>query len=519
MPIKLLKEDSVFRNEMIFTVDAKQINIDHTFVNLFMLLKHNGIRQSQRNRRGENVTITLDKLKNIFSHLEGNGQLQGFKDNPEAAELWLRTNLVNLVNRGNSDKEEISSLKPIHLQSFRVRNAPRARDYFSADQVYLMLGHDPKVKESLINFLSEGYDSVANQLLNGNSLDVDSVGILHLIKSVRPGFMDSSTSLNKIKPLLKKQNQMFCEDVRKLLVYKNEIPRGVLIDYLKTITSFHLALYINKLIYLLPKMIEEGTTDIKDDWAVVLDVTDDFESKVSGIAIADAERTYNSIYKYVKASFKISTIINKLNLDKTDSSSVEKALSILKNDLPAQEPLFSAFWNIIYNQQEEEADKELLLEKVKYEDTYFDKYVEILVKEKGPYQYKYHLTFIDSLCQKNNERGFLAQGRSKKHPRRFVLGTRLLETLVQIQVLDREDDRFITRSLSIEELMEKLRERYGLIINGQNEERFKDADLHTNIAFKENVEAFKLKLRQIGFYNDLSDAYILQKIRPRYALK
>ena len=40
-----------------------------------------------------------------------------------------------------------------------------------------------------------------------------------------------------------------------------------------------------------------------------------------------------------------------------------------------------------------------------------------------------------------------------------------------------------------------------------------------NIAFKENVEAFKLKLRQIGFYNDLSDAYILQKIRPRYSLK
>ena len=40
MPIKLNKDESVFRNELIFTVDAKQINIDHTFVNLFMLLKH-----------------------------------------------------------------------------------------------------------------------------------------------------------------------------------------------------------------------------------------------------------------------------------------------------------------------------------------------------------------------------------------------------------------------------------------------------------------------------------------------
>ena len=297
----------------------------------------------------------------------------------------------------------------------------------------------------------------------------------------------------------------------------NKIPRGVLIEYLKTIISFHLALYIQKLIYLLPKMVEQGTTKVHDDWAVVLDVTDDFDSKISSLAISDTERTYNSLYKYIKASFKINSVISKLNLDKTDSTSVEKALYILKNCIGDHEPLFRAIWDLIYNHQDE-ADKTLLEDKVKYEETYFEKYVEILVKEKGPYQYKYHLQFIDSLSQKNNERGFLAQGRSKKHPRRYVLGTRLLETLVQIQVLNRDEDKFITRSLSIEELMGNLRERYGLIINGNNEERFTDADLHTNIAFKENVEAFKLKLRQIGFYNDLSDAYILQKIRPRYSI-
>lgn len=518
MPIKLNKDESVFRNELIFTVDAKQINIDNTFVNLFMLLKHNGIRPSQRTRRGDKVLIRIERLKDIFSVLQENGQLEGFKENPEAVDIWLRTNLINLVNRGNSDKEEISSLKPIHLQSYRVRNAKRARDYFSADQVYLMLGHDPKVKEMLINFLAEGYGDEKTGMLLANNLDVDSVGILNLINSVTPGFMDSASSLNKIKPILVEQNQKFCEDVRKLLLYKSEVPRAVLIDYLKTITSFHLALYIKKLIYLLPKMIEEGTLEVEDDWSVVLDVTDDFDSKVSALAIADAERTYNSIYKYIKASFKISSVVNKMNLERSDSASVKKALEILKDPSPEFETLFSAFWNIIYSQQDD-SDKSLLEEKVKYEETYFEKYVEILVKEKGPYQHKYHLTFIDSLCQKNNDRGFLAQGRSKKHPRRYVLGTRLLETLVQIQVLDREDDKFITRSLSIEELMENLRERYGLIINGQNEERFKDADLHTNIAFKENVEAFKLKLRQIGFYNDLSDAYILQKIRPRYSLK
>ena len=60
--------------------------------------------------------------------------------------------------------------------------------------------------------------------------------------------------------------------------------------------------------------------------------------------------------------------------------------------------------------------------------------------------------------------------------------------------------------------------KFGFIINGLNEERFSNADVNTILAFKENVEAFKLKLRQIGFYNDLSDAYILQKVRPRYQM-
>ena len=70
MPIKLNKDESVFRNELIFTVDAKQINIDHTFVIFFILFFYYVFCQSQRTRRGESVPIRLDKLINIFKILE-----------------------------------------------------------------------------------------------------------------------------------------------------------------------------------------------------------------------------------------------------------------------------------------------------------------------------------------------------------------------------------------------------------------------------------------------------------------
>ena len=83
---------------------------------------------------------------------------------------------------------------------------------------------------------------------------------------------------------------------------------------------------------------------------------------------------------------------------------------------------------------------------------------------------------------------------------------------------EKPTDGYETRSLSIDELISEIRDRYGLIINGVNEKRFANADVEMNEAFRKNVEAFKDKLRQIGFYTDMSDACILQKIRPRYKM-
>ena len=517
MAIRLNKEESLFRNDLIFTADAKAINIDNTLVNLFMLLKHNGIRPKQRARSGNSTFIELSTLNKVFLKLEEEGSLYGYSENPEAAEFWMRSNLVNMVFRGNVDKEKISSLRPIHLESYRVRNAANTRDYNSADQVYLMLGANPKIREDLKDFLMEGWDPVTNKINLGNYLDVDSLGLLHIIKNVQPGFLESSSTLNHIRPLLQQQSELFCDDVRRLLAYKRLIPRNVLIDYLKTITSFHLSLYIQKLIRLLPKMLENGEIHIMDDWSIVLDATDNFESRIAKIASADAELLNNNIYDYVKATFQVNAALRRLKLEKNNSDNLNKALKVLKDKPTDFEIYFETQWDNIFNSLEEE-DKLLLEDMVKYEDTYFDRYIELILKVRGTYQYRYHIQLIDNLSQKNSERGFMAQGRSRKHPRRFVLGTRLLETLVQILVLEKQEDQFTTRSLSIEELIHNVRERYGLVINGLSEERFKNADLNTHLAFKENAEAFKLKLRQIGFYNDLSDAYILQRIRPRYEL-
>lgn len=519
MAIKLNKEDSTMRNELIFAADAKAVNIDNAMVNLFMLLNHNGLRPKLRPRDEGTAGFDIERIKKNFFTLDDLGEISGFKDNPDAVEWWIRSNLVNMVNRGRHDEEKISSLRPIHLESYKVRNPHHTRDYFTADQIYFMLGTNPQVKDDLKRFLSEGWDRNSGKIINSNQLDIDSLGILNLVKNIKPGFLESQSSINRVTPILGKQAELFCEDIRRLLVYHTEklIPRSVLIDYLKTIISFHLSLYIQKLIHFLPLMIINGSTEFKDDWNVVVDVTDNFDSRIAAISIKDAESLYNKIYDYIKATFQINGTLRYLGLDKSDSENLLKALSTISHKPDDFETYFKHHWHGIINNLEDE-DKDIINDINEFDESFFEKYVEFIIKVRGPYQYRFHTQLIDNLSQKNTERALMTQGRSKRHPRRFVMGTRLLETLVQILVLDVTDDKFVTRTLSIEELMEGLRNRYGLIVNGLNEPRFKDANIEIHLAFKENVESFKNKLRQIGFYNDLSDAYILQRVKPRYEI-
>ena len=146
----------------------------------------------------------------------------------------------------------------------------------------------------------------------------------------------------------------------------------------------------------------------------------------------------------------------------------------------------------------------------------FESFIEILMAYRG----KYHRQYItECLLLKNKEIGLLAQSRAKGSPRRFVLGSKLLEVLLQVAVLTQDDGRFVTREVRIEELLAFLRNRYGLHIDRLPESAQANSSILDRRALRLNLEAFKRRLREIGFYEDLSDAYVTQKVSPRYAIE
>lgn len=96
--------------------------------------------------------------------------------------------------------------------------------------------------------------------------------------------------------------------------------------------------------------------------------------------------------------------------------------------------------------------------------------------------------------------------------------SRLLEVLLQIAVLRPGGDLgYFTGEMRIDDLLSFLRERYGLYIDqlplGEG-----SPTIDERKALRSNVQAFTGRLREIGFYRDLSDAYVTQTVVPRYTI-
>lgn len=512
MIIKLKKGEVVFRNQNLLASDTKAINLDRVLTNLYMQIFANGAPITLGYKKEHNMA----SLKEFANILEDKGLIVGARDNPEAVEDWLRSNLVDMIFRGNVVKEKVASLRPMHLMSFRVQNRKICRDYNSADQLYIMLKSCPEVLQGLKTYLCQGWDTNTNSIVNNAKMDVDTAGVLMLTQKLTEK-RALNTIFDKTTPFLTKQTELFNDDIRRLLVYQNHLPRTVFIEYLRILCGLHLALYTLKLIYMLPKCIEEGSRDIEDDWSMIVDLSDNLASPLAPYAVNDLVRLTNNYREYVRSTY-IFNIIQQRLINAGKDYGTDSTLAAIKAGINKSDGFYESRYSDIRNSYIDNIEE--FDEMMQYFDSedYFGKYLYLLEKSNlGNSQLKFLTRYIDACAMKNTNSMLLADGRSRRNPRRGAIGSKLLETLVQILVLESQTDgTFTTQSLSIEELVEKIRSRYGLVIDGINDPRFADADVELNAAFASNMAALKNKLRQIGFYTDLSDACILQKIHPRY---
>lgn len=545
--------DKEFRTQKVSFLEFKHMEMDRVLTMLFPRLKFDGYG-SRKPPRASNLQPE-EFVDEILKASEIQPYFRNFDKHPSVVQKWVETDLLDVVNRGQS-KQAVASPRPLHGETYKFRNAKHCRDYGGAEQIYWMLfyarkGKGQAARDALRRFFFPGRDPVTDKYDSGTTFDVETQALLRFNSQVTADMRDSREP-DRYPPLCIGQADIMADDILRLLAYEPYIPRSVLVDYIKTLIAFHLALYHLKLLLMLPKMVKQRSGNsicgIKEcpvnpdlDNAlegcpyrvgVVVDMGDVKNPHMAELARRSADRLYRQIPSFVQANFIIKKLdelaeylskkTGKLAAPAGGVFSVGDLVSLLKPEHDADRQAYFKFRlaSLIEESTAASSDVDPEIREVTAMGLgEFESFIEILMAYRGKYHRQYITECLDSLLLKNKENGLLAQPRTKGSQRRFVLGSKLLEVLLQIAVLTQESGLFVTREIRIEDLLAFLGSRYGIYIDRLPENGKASSSILDRRALRLNLETFKKRLREIGFYEDLSDAYVTQKVSPRYSIE
>jgi hypothetical protein len=549
----LQKRDKEFRLSKISYLDFKFTEMDRVLTNLFSRIQHKGYPSRLRQGRENTVELFVEHF------IAQPTRFKGFAENREVVNRWVETHLMDLVNRAKSNPA-VAAPRPLHGYTYRFRNPYHCRDYGCSQQIYEMLHHARGGRgeialQRLKSFFFEGIDPNTQEYDPGIEVDVETQALLALTQ--RDVVQDTPDTANREQypPLCIGAADLLADDLIRLLVYKKHIPRSVMVDYVKVLLSFHLALYHLRLLKLLPALVRKHGIDASCGLSkcqfevrnesnpqsncpyrigLLLDVANRPGTHIAALAEQSADIHYRRIPMFVKAyfttkkldEFGLNLLIQGKLLGGPDRRlTIAEVLGLLDSEYDGERDIFfgmrlASLLEHAMDQNDELDSRlreigELGLGKL-------DAYIESIVAFRAKFHRDYLVECLDSLLLKNKAGALLAQTRKRAAPRRFILDSRLLEVLLQIAVLKVRTEGplgYQAEEIKVEDLLSWFRDRYGLYIDRLPlGEGFEEPSIEDREALRYNKESFKTKLREIGFFQDLSDAYITQHVTPRYRI-
>jgi len=530
------KEHTEFLMREICTINPKRLEIDREFTNLLPRLKYEGYPITTAKRK----LITIDDLTDAVG--DDSLHFGGFKDHRTIVYRWLESDFLSVVNRGNTDKQQVAAPLPMHLNTYKLRNSKFNKDYGVADQIFSLLFHGAReVMNSLRDFLLQGADYFEDKYDGKTDLDIETLLMMRILDQTERDYPDHRKQPEIPVPLCLGQARILGDDIARLLAYQHDIPRLVLIGYIKNVMALHIGIYILRLFQIVPDLVKRGAfhptcrdcpvrinnEKLFDTCAfpvqIIADMGEDYRTHMAELARQQFNTHREQLNEYVRAHLVLKKL-QEFAIDQVQRrrillpQTLEEILALRNyNDQLELKTFFEIRNRSLISVDGDEQDERLLaIRRLGLNE--LDTYLEMVYLLRQSFHQKYYTLLLDSLFQKTSEAGLLRQGYGRINRRRYSLGSGLLETLVQIAVLEpTPTGGFRTHSMRIDDFIEWLRRRYGIYISRLPVDR--EATLADLEALRLNVQAFKDRLREIGFYTDLSDAFVSQVIRPRYLIE
>ncbi|GGK89313.1 hypothetical protein Sme01_49580 [Sphaerisporangium melleum] len=526
----LHKGDREFRHPGVTHVDYKQVEMDRVLTAFLPRLWWGG----SPSVLARSADLSVDDF--VDTVLEYPALFDGF--DRDVTRRWMETHLLDLVNRGKPG-QMVAGLRPLHGFTYRFRNSRRSRPAGVDEQLYAMIQHasggrGSQALQYLKTFFFAGVDPSTEAPELGSEIDVETQALINLSEAVRRDITDRAAAVKDRRsypPLYPDASDLLVEDVVRLLFHQHLIPRSVLVDYLKILFAFHLALYHLRVMKVLPAMLKGEQP--KAEGGFFLDVEGIPGTPAARLAERCASVWYGRIPEFVRATFAVKKLddfaqhlvrLNKLHKPPNGAFKVAELVTLLGSAYSREREQFAGARLIrVLESSRDSGDPgdepdttiarilELGLDQ-------FSTYIDVITAFRVGFHRQYITECLDSLLLKNRPGAMIAQPRQGE--RRFILDSRLLEVLLQIALLRPGGSQgFHTGPLRVDRFLAILRERYGLHIDALPAgDGFTRAGITDQGALRENTRAFTARLREIGFYSDMSDAYLTQTITPRYVV-
>lgn len=536
------RKQKAFRYFPVMPFEANNINFEQAVVRLLVLLHTKGKVISKTNKDTLYPESLVEILKDNKNHFEG-------ISDPIRERLmknWISSDFATTVTegKGRQGRARISNLKPLHLSTIKLLD-PRIRSQDRDISIFLYNVFKGTAVASdndfLMSFLLEGTkrDGQFNLVTDEskfNELDIETQFLLRLLDNFRVDLPSTNANLvADYKFLCEAQQKQFLFDTMKLLVYKQSVPRRELFHYITVLFNFHSALFAIKTFSQINNFVKNQKTKcsacvtIKSeaDFSkfskcefqphIFVDLTLGQDRLCDILSKKNVESDYNEMYNYFKSHYKLVKLSEFAKTQGNPNPTVDQLIGYLTN--PALEGFFNYKLADITVDEDlrDDPDVQAILQ---MNIPAIDKYVEILCNDKSNWKnlVARHKRLMSGLCNMNREDGFLQGGRGRQ--RKYVMGNLLLEVLVQLAVVDYKihNNQYepYTKTITIVSFVDWLKNRYGIHIN----EWVMNSDSpETAKALNNNFLALKERLRQLGFYTDLSDASNSQVIKPRFKIE
>jgi len=518
--------------------DANNINFEQAVVRLLVLLHTKGKVITSTNKD----TLYPSSLVEIIK--EDKANFEGVDDSirERLMQNWIISDFATTVieGRGRIGQARISNLKPLHLSTIKLLD-PRIRSQDRDVSIFLYnvfkgtaIASD---SDFLMAYLLEGtkrhgeYNLLVDEE-KFNDLDIETQFLLRLLDNFsvdRPAV--NVRLVPEYKFICEAHQKQFLFDTLKILVYKESVPRRELFSYLTILFNFHTALFALKTFSQINSLVEKQklrctnckTIQSESDFSklckcdfqprIFVDLTLGQDKLCDILSKKSLDAHYNEMYSYFRSHYKLAKLSEFAKIQGNNNPTLEQLGGYLSS--PHLEGFFGYKLADIINDEDLKENPDVQ-EIMKMDIPAIDKYVEILCNDKSNWKnlVARHKKLMAGLTNMNREDGFMQGGRGKQ--RKYVVGNLLLEVLVQLAVVSADPRGFKTQPITIVDFVEWLKNRYGIYINELPE----GSDSHeTAKSLNNNFVALKDRLRQLGFYTDLSDASNSQVIKPRFKVE